>query len=154
MPNCVHGGGERLNLQLRHPQQQGAGSGAAKCSRAVRNTLTMGKKRTSMAPGDSALAGAAEKSSKKSKKRRRESNGGGGTSGGEKRTSSSSSSSGISSKDVVVLRCAAEDSVSPIVVSFANQTVPEDMGAVEFRVHEGEDEGREGQKVVMGDGGR
>lgn len=99
-----------------------------------------------MAPGD---ASGAEKSSKKSKKRRREgdhgSSGSGGT-GGEKRASSSRE---------VVLRCAAADSVSPIVVSFANQTVPEDMGEVEFQLHEGhEEEGREGQKLVIGESGR
>ncbi|CAM9829313.1 unnamed protein product [Scytosiphon promiscuus] len=106
----------------------------------------MGRKRASMAPGD---APGSERSSKKSKKRRRESEqAGGGTAaaaaGEKKRTSSRE----------VVLRRAPEDSVSPIVVSFANQTVPADMSAVGFRVHEGEDEGREGQKVVMGDGGR
>lgn len=95
-----------------------------------------------MMPGD---APGGEQSSKKSKKRRRESEQGGGT-GGERRTPSS--------KKGVVLRCAAADSVNPLVVSFANQTVPKDMGAVEFRVHEGEDEDREGQRVVMGDGGR
>lgn len=98
-----------------------------------------------MAPGDESGAG---KSSKKSKKRRREgdhgSNGGGGT-GGEKRASSSRE---------VVLRCAAADSVSPIVVSFANQTVPEDMSEVEFKLHEGHVEGREGQKLVIGESGR
>lgn len=107
-----------------------------------------------MVPHDGALAGIS--SSKKSKKRRRESEPSGSTSGsrddgGEHKRPSSSR--GSRSREVV-LRCAAEDSVSPLVVSFANQTVPEDMGAVEFRVHEGEDEGREGQKVVMGDGGR
>lgn len=105
----------------------------------------MGKKRASMAPGD---APGSERSCKKSKKRWRESDpSGGGTasaSGDKKRTSSRE----------VVLRRAPEDSVSPVVVSFANQTVPADMGAVGFRVHEGEDEGREAQKVVMGDGGR
>lgn len=97
-----------------------------------------------MAPGD---ASGGDNSSKKSKKRRREGEHGGGTSGGggERRSSS---------KKGVVLRCAAADSVNPLVVSFANQTVPKDMDAIKFRVHEGEDEGREGQKVVMGDGGR
>lgn len=94
-----------------------------------------------MAPGD---ARGDEKSGKKSKKRRREGEQSGGN-GGERRTPNSKG---------VVLRCAAVDSVNPLVVSFANQTVPKDVGAVEFRVHEGEDEGREGQKVVMGDGGR
>lgn len=93
-----------------------------------------------MAPGDTP---GGEKSRKKSKKRRREGEQSGGN-GGERRTPSKG----------VVLRCAAADSVNPLVVSFANQTVPKDMAAIEFRVHEGEDEGREGQRVVMGDGGR
>lgn len=104
--------------------------------------VTMGRKRASMAPGD---ASGGEKSSKKSKKRRREGEQGGGSTGGERRTPSSKA---------VVLRCATEDSVNPLVVSFANQTVPKDMGAVEFRVHEAEDEEREGERMVLGDGGR
>eukprot|EP00903_Cladosiphon_okamuranus_P014079 g13086.t1 len=112
--------------------------------RVTGQTLTMGRKRSSMMPGD---APGVENSSRKSKKRRRESEEGGGTgggTGGERRTPSSKG---------VVLRRAAADSVNPLVVSFANQTVPLDMGAVEFRVHEGDDEDREGQRVVMGDGG-
>lgn len=104
-----------------------------------------------MAPGDGTLGGSS--SSKKSKKRRRESDPSSSRVGGERKRPSSGGGSGSSSKEVV-LRCAAEDSVSPLVVSFANQTVPEDMAAVEFRVHEGDGEDKEGQKVVMGDGGR
>ena len=102
----------------------------------------MGRKRASMAPGD---APGGEKSSKKSKKRRRESEQGGGGTGGERRTPSSKA---------VVLRRAAADSVNPLLVSFANQTVPKDMDTIGFRLHEPDDEEREGDKVVIGSGGR
>lgn len=100
-----------------------------------------------MAPGD---APDAERSGKKSKKRRREEGlaaGGvaGAGAGGGKRAPSSRE---------VVLRRAAEGSAGPILVSFANQTVPGDMGAVEFRMHEADDEEREGQKIIMGESGR
>lgn len=116
----------------------------------------MGKKRASLAAG--AVSGSV-KNSKKGKKRRRESAPGGAASsslaksssgGPEKRRSHSSSSS---SKEVV-LRCAPKGAVSPIVVSFANQTVPNDMSTLKFAVHQGEDEARLGQRVIMGEGPR
>lgn len=118
----------------------------------------MGKKRASLAAG--AVSGSVEKS-KKGKKRRRESAPGSAAgssvadsnSGGPEKRRSQSSSSSSSSKEVV-LRCAPKDTVSPIVVSFANQTVPNDMSALKFAVHQGEDEARLGQKVVMGEGPR
>ena len=120
----------------------------------------MGKKRASLAAGS--VSGFIEKS-KKGKKRRRESAPGSATgtsradssSGGpEKRKPQSSSSSSSSSSKEVVLRCAPKDSVSPIVVSFANQTVPNNMSALTFAVHQGEDEARLGQRVILGEGPR
>lgn len=106
----------------------------------------MGRKRASLATGSS--SGGGEKS-KKSKKRRRESEpGASGGGASEKRRSSSSSSK------EVVLRLAPADTMSPLVVSFANQTMPVDVESIQFEVHEGEDEGREGQRVLMGSGSR
>lgn len=107
-----------------------------------------------------AVSGYVEKS-KKGKKRRRESAPGSAasssladsTSGGPEKRRSQSSSSSSSSKEVV-LRCAPKDAVSPIVVSFANQTVPNDMSTLKFAVHQGEGEARLGQRVVMGEGPR
>lgn len=118
----------------------------------------MGKKRASLAA--EAVPGSVEKS-KKGKKRRRESAPGSAagssladsTSGGPEKRRSQSSSSSSSNKEVV-LRCAPKDAVSPIVVSFANQTVPNDMSALKFEVHQGEGEARLGQRVVMGEGPR
>ncbi|CAM9902299.1 unnamed protein product [Ectocarpus sp. 12 AP-2014] len=107
----------------------------------------MGRKRASMAPGD---APDAERSGKKSKKRRREE---GLLAGGVAAAGAGGGKRASSSREVV-LRRAAEGSAGPILVSFANQTVPEDMGAVEFRMHEADDEEREGEKIVMGDSGR
>lgn len=117
-----------------------------------RSAHTMGRKRASLAAGST--SGTIEKT-KKAKKRRRESDpvGDASTSSGQEKERSSHSSSSSSSKKVV-LRCAPEGAVSPIVVSFANQTVPEDMGVLQFAVHAGEDEDRAGQRVVMGEGSR
>lgn len=94
--------------------------------------------------------------SKKAKKRRRESDPGGGAVPGDAGAPSKPGSDrrkSTSSREVV-LRCAPGDAMSPVLVSFANQTVPQDMGALKFAVHEGEEEGREGHKVVMGEGPR
>lgn len=44
--------------------------------------------------------------------------------------------------------------MNPLLVSFANQTVPKDMDTIGFRLHEPDDEEREGDKVVIGSGGR
>lgn len=135
----MYGGSSRDSTQQHTPPQR--------ANERLTTPLAMGRKRASMAPGD---APDAERSAKKSKKRRREEGlsaaGGvaGGDGGGGKRASSRE----------VVLRRAAEGSASPILVSFANQTVPGDMGAVEFRMHEADDEEREGEKIVIGDGGR
>lgn len=120
---------------------------------------TMGKKRASLTTGS--MSSSIEKS-KKAKKRRRESAPGsaaGGlvessTSGGQEKEKRRSHKSSSSSSTEVVLRCASKDDVSPIVVSFANQTVPHDMSALKFAVHSGEDEARRGQRVVMGEGPR
>lgn len=110
----------------------------------------MGKKKSSLAGGVTPAVGAGEK---KSKKRQRESDAGGAPGAAAKEKRRSSSSSGGRSKEVVI-RCAPQDTVSPIVVSFANQTVPQDMGAFQFAMHQGRDEGKEGQRVVMGEGPR
>eukprot|EP00904_Undaria_pinnatifida_P014229 jgi/Undpi1/9937/HiC_scaffold_28.g12391.m1 len=119
----------------------------------------MGKKRASLTTGS--MSSSIEKS-KKAKKRRRESAPGsaaGGlvessTSGGQEKEKRRSHKSSSSSSTEVVLRCASKDDVSPIVISFANQTVPHDMSALKFAVHSGEDEARRGQRVVMGEGPR
>lgn len=110
----------------------------------------MGKKKSSLPGGGKPAVGAGEK---KSKKRQRESDAGGARGAAAKEKRRSSSSRGGGSKEVVIRR-APQDSVSPVVVSFANQTVPQDMGAFQFAMHQGCDEGKEGQRVVMGEGAR
>lgn len=115
----------------------------------------MGKKRSSLADGGASAAGGGEKKSKK-RQRERDADGGARAAAKEKRRSSSSSrggSKGGGSREVVI-RHAPQDTVSPVVVSFANQTVPQDMGAFQFAVHRGSDEGKEAQRVVMGEGPR
>lgn len=54
----------------------------------------------------------------------------------------------------VVLKRAAEDSTSPILVSFANLTLPPDMKSLKFEVLGGEAEDTKNQRVVMGEGTR
>ncbi|CAM9492456.1 unnamed protein product, partial [Discosporangium mesarthrocarpum] len=53
-----------------------------------------------------------------------------------------------------VLRLAPEDAVGPLLVSFANQTVPPDVDEIRFAIHGGNDASNLNQKIVMGEGSR
>lgn len=120
----------------------------------------MGRKRASLAAGLTPESVESKKKKKSKKKKRRESDSGG--TAADERHGNSSRGDGHAAKRTshssrtreVELRCAPEGTVSPIVVSFANQTVPGDMGTLRFAVHGADDEGREGQRVVMGEGPR
>lgn len=54
----------------------------------------------------------------------------------------------------VVLRCAPEGVVNPIVVSFASMTLPPDVHEMGFTMHTGNTDGNKVQHVVMGEGAR
>lgn len=94
---------------------------------------------------------------KKGKKRRRESDTGvleTTAKGGDADIRSPSGGTRLASSKAAVLRHAPEDTVSPILVSFANQMVPMDVESLQFALHEADDEGHKGERVVIGEGSR
>ena len=118
--------------------------------------VTMGRKRSSLSSG---LKYTDIENTKmgKGKKRRRDSVPGVVTTPDAARDSEPRALPGGSRTDSsksVVLQRAPEDSVNPILVSFANQTVPADVESLQFTVQHGEGKGREGEKVVMSEGPR
>lgn len=88
---------------------------------------------------------------KKKKKKRRESDPGTSASIALESSPKKSTSKAVSE---VVLRCAPNDAVSPVIVSFANLTVPTDLDELKFAIHGGVDEATKDQRVVMASGSR
>lgn len=63
-------------------------------------------------------------------------------------------SSSTSSGKEMVLQCAPQQSTSPLLVSFANLTIPPDIDTLKFALHAGQDAKSKEQRVVMGEGRR
>lgn len=90
-------------------------------------------------------------STKKKKKKRRLNDPDKTTSTGDVASPERTSSKGGSK---LVLRCAQDDAVSPVLVSFSNLTMPSNLEGLKFSVHGGTDPATESQRVVMAEGSR